>query len=151
MASWRCSRRATGCARRSARYSHSIRLIKGQRDGQPGCPKINSGFVDARDVADLHVRAMTHAAAHGERFLAIAGERLWLADVARVLPNWFVWLGALKDPALRGAVPPPGLNMNASGEKARRMLGWAPRPAEEAIVATADSLLRLGLLEVSRR
>jgi hypothetical protein len=26
-------------------------------DGLPGCPKINSGFVDVRDVADLHRRA----------------------------------------------------------------------------------------------
>lgn len=148
-------------------YSHSIRLIKNMMDGQPGCPKINSGFVDVRDVADLHLRAMTHDAAKGERFLAIAGESMWLADVAkllkermgtaaakvstRVLPNWLVRLGALKDPALRGAVPLLGLNMNASGEKARSRLGWTPRPREEAIVATAESLVRFGLLHDSRR
>jgi nucleoside-diphosphate-sugar epimerase len=59
-----------------ADYSHSIRLIKNLMDGQPGCPKINSGFVDVRDVADLHLRAMTHPAAKGERFLAIAGESM---------------------------------------------------------------------------
>src|SRR3546814_6641511 len=82
-------------------------------DGQPGNPRINSGFVDVRDVADLHLRAMTHEAAKGERFLAIAGESMWLADVAkvlklrmgsaasrvstRVLPNWLVRLGALRE------------------------------------------------------
>lgn len=75
-------------------------------------PKVNSGFVDVRDVAELHVLAMTKAAANGERFLAIAGESLWIADVAkivrrrmgpaaskvstRVLPNWLVRLGALQ-------------------------------------------------------
>lgn len=143
-------------------YSHSIRLIKNMMDGQPGCPKINSGFVDVRDVADLHFRAMTHDAAKGERFLAIAGDSMWLADVAkvlktrmgsaaakvstRVLPNWLVRLGALRDPALKGAVLLLGLTMNASGEKARSLLGWAPRSREEAIVATAESLVRLGLL-----
>ena len=68
-----------------ADYSHSIRLIKNFMDGQPGNPEIDSGFVDVRDVADLHVRAMTHEAAEGERFLATAGGSMWLADVAKVL------------------------------------------------------------------
>jgi hypothetical protein len=64
----------------------------------------------------------------------------------RVLPNWVVRLGALKDPALRGAVPLLGLNLNATSEKAQRLLGWRPRPPQEAILATAESLIRLGLL-----
>lgn len=143
-------------------YSHSVRLIRNMLAGQPGNPRINSGFVDVRDVADLHLRAMTRAAAKGERFLAIAGESMWLADVARVLkarmgaeadkvstqvlPDEVVRQGALSDPALKGAVPLLGLNLNASGEKAGRLLDWAPRPAEEAIVATARSLIRLHLL-----
>ena len=145
-----------------ADYSHSIRLIKNMLGGLPGAPRINSGFVDVRDVADLHLRAMTHVAAKGQRFLAIAGESLWMTEVAkvlksrmgpvaskvstRVLPNWVVRLGALKDPALRGAVPLLGLNLNATSAKAIRLLGWAPRSREEAIVATAESLNRLGLL-----
>jgi dihydroflavonol-4-reductase len=37
--------------------------------------------------------------------------------------------------------------MNATSAKARRLLGWNPRPAEEAIVATAESLVRLKLLK----
>ncbi|MBW9103296.1 SDR family oxidoreductase [Paraburkholderia phenoliruptrix] len=145
-----------------ADYSHSIRLIRGMLNGQPGNPRINSGFVDVRDLADLHVRAMTHEAASGERFIAIAGESMWLADVAqllkarmghaarhvstRVLPNWLVRLGALRDPALRGSLPLLGLNLNATSQKAIDLLGWSPRPREEAIVATAESLVRLGLL-----
>jgi nucleoside-diphosphate-sugar epimerase len=38
---------------------------------------------------------------------------------------------------------------NATNEKAKRMLGWAPRSNEEAIVATAESLVRFGLLKDS--
>lgn len=145
-----------------ADYSHSIRLIRGMLEGQPGNPRINSGFVDVRDLADLHVRAMTHESASGERFIAIAGESMWLAEVAqvlkarmgraarhvstRVLPNWLVRLGALRDPALRGSLPLLGLNLNATSKKAMSMLGWSPRPREEGIVATAESLVRLGLL-----
>lgn len=143
-------------------YSHSIRLIKNLMDGQPGCPRINSCFVDVRDVADLHLLAMTHPAARGERFLATSGDSMWMIDVARllrarlgedaarvparVLPDWLVRLVALKDPVVRGMVPQLGLNMNASGAKARRLLGWTPRPPEQAIMATATSLLDLGLV-----
>jgi dihydroflavonol-4-reductase len=143
-------------------YSHSIRLIKNLMDGQPGCPKINSGFVDVRDVADLHLRAMTNPAAKGERFLAISGESMWMVDVAkllrhrlgpaarkvptRVLPNWLVRLSALRNPALKGTVPLLGVNMNATSEKATRLLGWSPRSREEAIVTAAESMIRLGLL-----
>jgi dihydroflavonol-4-reductase len=69
----------------------------------------------------------------------------------RVVPNWVVRLAALRNPALRGLVPLLGVSLNATGEKARRLLGWAPRSSEEAIVAAAESLLRLGLLSGSKQ
>ncbi|MBX5049814.1 SDR family oxidoreductase [Rhizobium lentis] len=144
-------------------YSHSIRLIKNMLGGQPGCPKINTCVVDVRDVADLHLRAMVDPAAKGERFLATTGNSLWLVDIAkllkertgltaskvntRVLPNWFVRLVALFDPAMRGIMWQLGADMNASGEKATHLLGWKPRSREEAIVATAESLVRLGIVD----
>lgn len=146
-----------------ADFSHSIRIIKTMLDGMPGCPKVNSGFVDVRDVADLHLRAMTDPAAAGERFIAIAGESLWMLDVAKVLrarlgaaarkvptreiPSTVVRLGAATNPALKALVPYLGISMNASGEKAARLLGWSPRPVEEAIVASAESLIALGLVD----
>jgi dihydroflavonol-4-reductase len=105
---------------------------------------------------------MTNPAARGERFLPTAGESLWMVDIAKVLrrrmgavasqvptrelPNWLVRLAALRDPKMRGIVPLLGVNLNATSEKARRLLGWAPRSSEEAIVATAESLIRLGPL-----
>jgi dihydroflavonol-4-reductase len=51
---------------------------------------------------------------------------------------------------MRGIATLLGRNMNATSEKAVRMLGWAPRSSEEAIVATAESLIRLGLLQQSK-
>ncbi len=135
-------------------------------EGQAGCPKINSGFVDVRDVADLHLRAMTDPAANGERFLAISGESMWMVDVAKVLrnrmgdaaakvstrllSNRFVRAAALNNAMLKGMVPLLGVNMNATSEKAKRLLGWRPRSPEEAIVAAAESLIRLGLLQGSK-
>jgi dihydroflavonol-4-reductase len=145
-------------------YSHSIRTIKQMLDGQPGYPKIKTCVVDVRDVADLHLRAMTDPAANGERFLATSGESLWLAEIAkllkermgaaaervstRVLPNFFVRLLAFTNPAMKGLVPLLGAKLDASGDKAKRLLGWSPRSREEAIVASAESLVRLGLVNV---
>ena len=144
-------------------YSSSIHLVKRLMDGAvPGVPKLYFGVVDVRDVADLHLRAMSHPAAKGERFLAVAGEFMSMHDVTRVLkdrmgaaakkvptrelPNWLVRLAALRDPAVRQILPELGKVKNASNEKARRMLGWAPRSNEESIVATATSLVRFGLI-----
>lgn len=143
-------------------YSHSIRTIKQMLDGQPGYPKISTCVADVRDVADLHLRAMTNPAAKGERFLATVGESLSLAAIARLLkekmgpaaarvstrelPNFLVRAMALINPAMKGLVPLLGANLDASGEKARRVLGWAPRSREDAILATAESLVRLGLV-----
>jgi dihydroflavonol-4-reductase len=144
-------------------YSHSIRTIKQMLDGQPGYPKIKSCVVDVRDVADLHLRAMIDPAANGERFLATSGESLWLVEIAkllkermgaaaanvstRALPNLFVRSMALSNPAMKGLVPLLGADLDASGEKARRLLGWSPRSREDAILASAESLVRLGLIK----
>jgi nucleoside-diphosphate-sugar epimerase len=145
-------------------YSTSILVVQRLLDGQiPGCPRLYFGAVDVRDVADLHVRAMTHPAAKGERFLAVAGDFLSMAGFAKLLkarmghaakrvptwqlPDWVVRLAALRDPAVRQILPELGHRRNATNEKARRVLGWAPRSNEEAILATGESLLRLGLLK----
>ena len=63
------------------------------------------------------------------------------------LPSWLVRLAALRDPAVKQILPELGKPKNATAEKARRMLGWAPRPPEEALVASAESLVRLGLVK----
>ncbi len=132
----------------------------------PGCPQLYFGVVDVRDVADLHLRAMTQPAAKGERFLAVAGDFLSILDIAKVLkerlgprasrvpartvPNWIIRIASLFDPAVKQILPELGKHKNATNEKARRVLGWRPRSNEEAILATAESLARLGLLKSAR-
>jgi len=54
---------------------------------------------------------------------------------------------AIFDPTVRQVVPELGKVKDASNAKAKRVLGWAPRSNEEAILATAESLVRLGLLK----
>ncbi|MBN9571467.1 MAG: aldehyde reductase [Alphaproteobacteria bacterium] len=147
-----------------ADFSTSILLVQRLMNGAlPGAPRLYFGIVDVRDVADLHIRAMIDPAAKGERFLAIAGDVLSIREIAvilkarmgaaagrvptRELPNWLLRLAALRDPAIRQLVPELGKKKGATGEKARRLLGWAPRTAEDAITATAESLIRLGLVK----
>jgi len=69
----------------------------------------------------------------------------------RQLPNWLVRLAALRDRRAREILPELGKKKNATNEKAKRLLGWAPRSNEEALVATAESLVRLGLLKDSAK
>ena len=145
-------------------YSASILLVQRLMDrAMPGCPRLCFGLVDVRDVADLHLRAMTNPAAKGERFLALAGDFMWMANIAKVLknrlgqpakrvptgelPNLLVRIAAFRDPAARLILPELGKYKNATNEKAKRVLGWAPRSNEEAVIATAESLMRLGLLK----
>jgi dihydroflavonol-4-reductase len=147
----------------AADYSSSILLVERLMAGKvPGCPKLWFGVVDVRDVADLHLRAMTDPKANGERFLAAAGEAWPMVRMAKVLrerlgeaakrvptrevPNWVVRLVALRDPAARLILAELGKVKDVSHAKAERVLGWRPRSNEEAVVATGESLLRLGLL-----
>jgi nucleoside-diphosphate-sugar epimerase len=67
----------------------------------------------------------------------------------RQIPYWLVRLASLRDPAVKQILPELGKFKNATNEKAKRVLGWTPRSNEESIVATAESLVRLGLLKDS--
>ena len=148
-------------------FSPSIMLVQRLLEGAiPGCPRLYFGIVDVRDVADLHVRA-THPAAKGERLLAVAGDFISVREIAAVLktrlgpaagrvptrhvPDWLVRVVALFHPQARQILPELGKVKNGSGEKARRLLGWAPRSREDAIAATGESLVRLGLLKNSAK
>jgi len=67
----------------------------------------------------------------------------------RQIPDWLVRLASLRDPAVKLILPELGKVKNATNEKAWHLLGWTPRSNEAAIVATAESLVRLGLLKDS--
>jgi nucleoside-diphosphate-sugar epimerase len=149
-------------------YSTSILIVQRMMDGAiPGVPRIYFGAVDVRDVADLHLRAMTNPVARGERFLAVAGNFVSMLDIAKILksrmgeaahrvparelPDFMVTMASLADPAIKQILPELGKHKNATNDKARRLLGWTPRSTEDSIVATAESLIALGLLKESPR
>ncbi|BBA96455.1 putative dihydrokaempferol 4-reductase [Actinacidiphila reveromycinica] len=138
-------------------YSASVGLVRQLLDGgMTAVPRTYFAVVDVRDVADLHLRAMTDPAAAGERFVAAAGDVTSLRDVAVLLKERLGAAGARvpteevsqgagpadADPAGQAAARPVPIR-RTSAAKAGRLLGWAPRPGEEAVLATAESLLRL--------
>jgi len=144
-------------------YSTSILLVQRLLEGSvPGLPRLSFGLVDVRDVADLHLKAMVEPAAKGQRFLAVAGGAMSAIELARLLkarlgpaaartperqlPDWMVRLVGLMDPAVRSIIPELGKANEASNAKARSLLGWTPRSNEAAILSTAESLIRLGLV-----
>jgi dihydroflavonol-4-reductase len=51
---------------------------------------------------------------------------------------------ALFDPGIRSVVGGLGKRTELSSEKARGSLGWAPRPIEDTIAETGESLIRHG-------
>ncbi|MGW2776437.1 NAD-dependent epimerase/dehydratase family protein [Streptomyces olivaceoviridis] len=144
------------------RPSGSVGLVRNMLTGRmPVVPIMYFGVVDVRDVVDLHLRAMLHPKAAGERFIAVGGPSISLFGMARVLREHFpaaagllpsaeltieqVREAAKTEPALRDAAALGGRIPVISNEKARSVLGWEPRDIVETIVATADSQIRLGL------
>ena len=137
-------------------HSYSLQAIQRLLDGMPAMPQLGFTFVDVRDVADLHIRALTDPAAAGERFIA-TDRFLWMAEVAailrerlgdaakrvptRVAPNLLIRAMALFDGSVRSIVGDLGRRSWFSSEKARATLGWTPRPIEESIEECARTLI----------
>lgn len=95
----------------------------------PGYPKLYIPFVDVRDVAAAHVLAMTTPGAAGQRFLLSDGPAIMMKQVGVLLK---ANLGYAK---------------KVSNDKARRVLGFQPRQADEAILAAATTMLDKSLVK----
>ncbi|WP_406160320.1 SDR family oxidoreductase [Streptomyces canus] len=147
-------------------HSSSINMITGLFSGaMPGVPRLYFAVVDVRDAADLHLKAMTDPRAAGERFIAAAGDAVSLHQIALAirdrlgdaasavpateLPDETVRKAAEANPALKGVLSNLGKIRHVSNDKARTVLDWNPRSSDDAVAATAESLLELGLLPVA--
>jgi dihydroflavonol-4-reductase len=141
--------------------STSLQTIERLLNGMPAMPRLGFSFVDVRDVADLQIRAMTAAEAGGERFISIT-QFLWMAEVAEILrerlgeaaskvptrtaPDLLVRAMALFDGAIRSFTSSLGKRTDYNASKARKLLGWSPRPIEDTIAETAESLIEHGVV-----
>jgi len=140
--------------------SHVILKLMG-RGSYPALPKIAFPVVDVRDVAAVHLAAMTHENAAGERFLC-CDQTLKLAEIGAALvaalpdlkrkvptfelPSGLVRLVSHFDrnlKSIRGDLDKPNL---CDTSKVREQLGVTFRPSREAVAAAAVSLRELGVI-----
>jgi dihydroflavonol-4-reductase len=142
--------------------SDSIQVVERLVTGRvPGIPRLGFNIVDVRDVADLHIRAMTAPEAAGERFIA-AGQWASMVEVAAILkrrldpaagarvptrkvPDFLIRLVGLFDKEIGSVTGDLGRRQVFSSAKARARLGWQPRPLEDTIFDCATSLFAEGL------
>jgi hypothetical protein len=103
---------------------------------------------------------MTSPEAAGERFLAV-GDFMWMEDIAntlraqlgaraagvptRRLPDAVVRFMSLFLPPLRTFTAELGRKTATSSDKARRVLGFSPRPAVSTVIDCARSLMAEGV------
>ena len=138
-------------------FSESVQVIERLMSGRvPGLPRLGFNIVDVRDVADLHIRAMTAPEAAGQRFIA-AANYAWMADLAALLrarlgdqaskvptrkvPDFVLRLVGLVDKDLASVAYSLGRKRDFSSAKAQSMLGWKPRPLDETVIDCARSLI----------
>ena len=141
-------------------YSDSVQVVQRLLAGRmPGLPRLGFNIVDARDVADLHIRAMTAPEAAGQRFIA-AAHYAWMSDLAailranlgeaaakvptRMVPDLVVRFASLFDKDLQFVTPSLGLRRDFSSAKAQDLLGWRPRSLDETVLECARSLIAVG-------
>lgn len=143
-------------------FSASLEVIKKLLDRSvPALPRFGFNVVDVRDIAKLHLLAMTAPEAAGQRFIA-SSDFYWMKEIAGILkqelgdkarnvpsisiPDFLVRILAKFDPVLRGRLFDLGKKRLVSSDKARRVLGWTTRPTRQTIVDTAKSLLAQNLV-----
>ncbi len=101
-------------------------------------PPFTMGVVDVRDVADIHIKAMLHPEANGERFIATSDSVMSFYDVAELFkkerPQYASNIQNLE---------PIGKEFykEMTNKKAKTILNWTPRSREHALLASADSLM----------
>jgi nucleoside-diphosphate-sugar epimerase len=148
-----------------AHVSKSFQMLQNLLNGSMKMvPNIQLNVVDVRDVADLHIRAMTIPAASGQRFIASADGQISLPEIAALfknkrpevsqkvsaihLPNWLLRLGALFNSRAKEGLLFVNMNRNISNRKAKSLLKWEPiATKEETLLASVDSMVRYNLVE----
>jgi len=144
---------------RSAQVRTSVDIVARMLDGRlPLLPNAGIQIVDVRDVGATHVAAMDDPATIGERYI-VADAFRWLREMAAVLreawpenrkiprrgmPDWLVRTLALVSGDVRTIASELHKRRNLSSEKVRKLLGRDLIPADEAIRASAETLVRYG-------
>lgn len=147
-----------------AHFSGSFHLLENLLNGSMKVvPNIPLNVVDVRDVADLHIRAMTHPMAKGHRFIASADGQISIQEIATLLkkhlpevsqkvsskklPDWILSFASLFNAKAKEGVMLRNVNRNISNQKAKTLLGWTPiATQEQTILAAVESMVQYSKL-----
>jgi dihydroflavonol-4-reductase len=126
------------------------KMIKGQ---VPMIPDLAMGMVDVRDVAKLHVSAMTASAAAGQRFIACTSEPVEMATLAKVLrdagykkvpsmkaPTFVLKFMSLFDREAKGMIPFLGKKAALDNSATLKILNWKPTPMASSFKEMASTI-----------
>ncbi|KAI0325903.1 NAD-P-binding protein [Cubamyces sp. BRFM 1775] len=114
----------------------------------PSLFPIDFSYVDVRDVADMHIRALEMEAAAGERFIANPNLCTWqdwydAAHDMGILPG----LSKIHPPRASATEKTPYPRLEYSSEKAKQMLGMVFRPLEITLRDMVDDFRKRGWLQ----
>lgn len=140
--------------------SISLGMVSGLLEGSlPAMPSNGFSIIDVRDVAAMHVAALQQPAAIGQRYLATS-DYVPFPEVARtlaeaypdrhitrkVVPDWLIKLLARFGGPTRQIINDIGNEKHYSRIKGEALLGRPFISGKDAILAAAESVIRLGLL-----
>lgn len=143
-----------------AQFGSSLGLVRRILAGKdPMMPALGFPFVDVRDVAEMHLRALQRPETAGRRYLATS-QSIWLAEAGRLLkeaypdrrvptrtaPTIVVRLLSLFDREMRAAVPLLGKMPRASGARAEAEMGMRFIPVDQSLRDTAAWMLKNGVV-----
>jgi len=119
----------------------------------PMIPALSFPFIDVRDVAILHLKAMTTPDADGKRFIAAHSKPTWMYEVAEVLsaagyekiklkkaPSFMLKLIGLFDNKTKSLVPMLDKYVPCDNSQTVKILNWKPMPWEQAFIEHAKSI-----------
>ena len=119
----------------------------------PLVPNISVGFIDVRDVAKLHVSAMTADGAVGKRFIASSDEPLHFKEVTGILknagykkastrqaPKFLLKIMSIFDDQVKGLLPMVGERQTVANKDTYDILGWEPTSMKQSLIETAESI-----------
>ena len=119
----------------------------------PMIPDMAMGMVDVRDVARLHVKALTSDGAAGKRFIAATADPIEMTTVARVLreagfnkvptrkaPTVALKIMGLFDREMKGMLPMLGKKARLDNRSTFDVLDWEPTPMETSFKEMAAAV-----------
>ncbi len=142
-------------------FGASVSVVERILNGvDPMLPDLSFSIVDVKDVAAMHVKAITTDSAKGERFIASAGSRTFI-QIAKTLkaafpnrkistiqaPSFVIRFLALFDGEVKAVLPTLGKHIGVNSSKAQKVLGIKFISPEVSLVVTGNYLVKNGFLK----